>query len=205
MENENKIVNYDSIQLEDLLNLAPKLKLLTIHKTKVEELKEGQLLIVQNGVIINYPQPDVQYKHTNILWSTTGEGEDDLFWDTLSDAEDTVLDKTNAASWNIIGRAYLTANCVDIADYKVTTNFICNVSNNNRAMQFGIFINSKEIESFTQEITFGRNNEQKSITIIEYIRNVKKGDVISLRTKRGNSSKTTLSVGRRSIFLEELR
>ena len=42
-------------------------------------------------------------------------------------------------------------------------------------------------------------------TIIEYIEGVKKGDIISLRATKGLGKSSTLSVYRRSIFLEELR
>lgn len=157
------------------------------------------------GNLINSPPPDVQYKHSNLLWATTGEGEDTNFWDTLSFIEDTQVDRDNAAKWNIVSNCYLTANCVDISDYKVTLNFVCSVSSNNRAMKFGIFKNSKELETFTQEFNFSEKDEQKSISIVEFIGDVKKGDVISLRAQQAGNKRTTLSVGRRSMFIEELR
>lgn len=175
---------------------------------QVESPTPGDLLTWDSdGKIKNFPKPDLQYKHTNTLFATTGGGEDDedllqSFTNVLEDNED---DEENASKWSVIGKAYLTANCVDTADYKITINFVCSVANNNRSFVFGIFKNNQEIENFSQEFNFSRKDDQKSITIIEYIKDVKKGDIISLRAKKGSGSSSTLSVYRRSIFLEELR
>ena len=159
------------------------------------------------GIIKNFPKPDVQYKHSKTLYATNGGGEDDQdFLNSFTNIlEDQQSDIDNAAEWAVIGKAYLTANCGDKANYKITVNFVCSVSNNNRSFKFGIFCNNKEIEDFTQEFYFNKKDDYKSITIIEYIKDVKKGDIISLRATKGSGKSSTLSVYRRSIFLEELR
>ena len=177
-----------NIQFNDLLDV------------RISNLLPGQLLVVDtDGKITNRPKADFQDVRSSILFNTTGLGEEDD-----EDDDDDEDEHNNAITWNTIEELELISNSTEISKYRVMANLVASVKSNNRNFYFSIFVNSTERTEITQEFRFNRKNDEKSITIIEYIDNISPGDKISVRVKKGSGNSTTLSINRRSFSIEEI-
>ena len=174
-----------------------------ISNVQIADVQEGdQILIDSSGNIVNVPKPDFQWARSSDLFATNGYGVDDDYDDDDDDDDD---ERENAAQWNEIESMSLITRNAELASYRITANMVASVQSNGRRFIFSIFCNSTEITNITQEFRFDQGNDQKSITIIEYLDNVPPGTKISVRAKRGSGNSTTLSVFRRTLSIEEIR
>jgi len=176
-----------------------------ISNVQIADVQEGdQISVDSSGNIVNVPKPDFQWNRSSSLFATNGYGvdEDEDYDDDDDDDDD---ERENAAEWNEIESMALVTRNAELASYRITANMVASVQSNGRRFIFSIFCNSTEITQITQEFRFDQGNDQKSITIIEYLDNVPPGTKISVRAKRGSGNSTTLSVFRRTLSIEEIR
>lgn len=197
-------INEDQVNKTDLeRELGREISLNEISNVHIDkESKSTELLVVTpEGKIVNKPKLDFQYTRDNLLFATTGRGAD---FDEDEDDDDDEDAHNNAITWNTIDSMVLYTNNKEVANYRITANFVASTSNNGRKMVFSVFVGAIEQEDITQEFRFDQGNDQKSITIIEYLEGIAPNTKISIRAKKGSGNSTTLSVFRRTLSVEEI-
>ena len=202
---QNLLINKEIVTKTELEEeLGREVKFAELSNVHIESpVEEPELLVfTSEGKVMNKPKPDFQYSKNNILFATTGRGADEDEDEGEDDDDEDA--HNNALTWNTIESMELRTTNNEVSDYRVTANMVASVSNNGRRMMFSIFVGAVEQEDITQEFRFDQGNDQKSITIIEYLKDVKPNTKITVRAKKGSGNSTTLSVFRRTLSIEQI-